>query len=64
MLIIEIISLLDENHSLAVVVSKHTIGKCTIIIIKRPAEVTVVCYIYCVTHLHMYLHLFSYLNTF
>ena len=28
-------SLLDENHSVAVVVSKYGIGKCTIIIMKR-----------------------------
>ena len=42
MLIIEIVSLLDDNPSLAVVDSEIGNGKCTIIKIKRLPEVTVV----------------------
>ena len=50
LIMVKIVSLIDEDHSLTVVVSKQGIGRCTIISIKRLTEVTVVCYTYCVTH--------------
>ena len=57
-----IASLLDKNHSLAVVVSKHGIGKFTIIIIiKRDRQKLQYYVIYTVSQLyilcHTYLHL-------
>ena len=35
---LEVVSLLNENHLLAMVVSKHGISKCTIINVKRAAR--------------------------
>ena len=35
---LEIVSLLDENHSLAVVVSEHEIHKCANINVKRDCQ--------------------------